>query len=88
MEKNDKLVKKYGFQMFPGTKSPGILQHMRRWKVEIIGIEEEYQLKGLENIFSEIMNEKFSKLKKKIPIKIQEASKIANRLDQKSPFAT
>ena len=34
------------------------------------------------------MNEKFSKLKKKIPIKIQEASKIANRLDQKSPFAT
>ena len=60
---------------------------MRRWKVEIIGIEEEYQLKGLENIFSEIMNEKFSKLKK-IPIKVQEASKIANRLDQKSPFAT
>ena len=60
---------------------------MRRWKVEIIEIEEEYQLKGLENIFSEIMNEKFSKLKK-IPIKVQEASKIANRLDQKSPFAT
>ena len=37
---------------------------MRRWKVEIIGIEEEYQLKGPENIFSEIINEKFSKLKK------------------------
>ena len=34
---------------------------MRRRKVEIIGIEEEYQLKGLENIFSEIINEKFSK---------------------------
>ena len=34
---------------------------MRRWKVEIIGIEEEYQLKGLENIISEIINEKFSK---------------------------
>ena len=34
---------------------------MRRWKVEIIGIEEEYQLKSLENIFSEIINEKFSK---------------------------
>ena len=34
---------------------------MRRWKVEIIGIAEEYQLKGPENIFSEIINEKFSK---------------------------
>ena len=56
---------------------------MRRWKVEIIGIEEEYQLKGLENIFSEILKEKFSKIKKKIPIKVQEASKIANILDQK-----
>ena len=74
--------------MFPGIKYPGILQHMRRWKVEILGIEEEYQLKSLENIFNEIINEKFSKLKKKIPIKGQEASKIANRLDQKSPFAT
>ena len=41
----------------------------------IIGIEEgeEFQIKEPENVFNEIIEEKFSILKKEIPIKVKEA---------------
>ena len=42
---------------------------------------EEIQLKGTENIFNKIIEENFSKLKKNIPMKVQEAYRTQNRLD-------
>ncbi|KAL6093590.1 hypothetical protein STEG23_012833 [Scotinomys teguina] len=56
---------------------------MKRPNIRIIGIEEgkEYQLKGTENIFNKIIEEKFPNLKKEPPIKIQEAYRTPNRLD-------
>ncbi|OPX54009.1 RBD-like domain-containing protein [Oceanospirillum multiglobuliferum] len=58
---------------------------MKRPNLRIIGIEEgeEYQLKGTENIFNKIIEENFPNLKKEIPMKIQEAYRTPNRLDQK-----
>ncbi|KAL6037201.1 hypothetical protein STEG23_016771 [Scotinomys teguina] len=54
---------------------------MKRPNLRIIGIEgEEYQLKGMENIFNKIIEENFPNLKKEPPIKIQEAYRIPNRL--------
>ena len=50
----------------------------------IIGIEgEEFQLKGTENIFNKIIEENFSSLKKDMPMKVQEAYRTPNKLDQK-----
>mgnify|MGYP001054553853 CR=1 FL=1 len=51
----------------------------------IIGIEEgeEFQIKEPENVFNEIIEEKFSILKKEIPIKVKEVQRTPNRLDQK-----
>jgi hypothetical protein len=44
---------------------------MKRSNVRIIGIEEEdSQLHGVENIFNKIIEEKFSNLKKEMPINI------------------
>ncbi|KAL6039065.1 hypothetical protein STEG23_008290 [Scotinomys teguina] len=56
---------------------------MKRPNIRIIGIEEgeEYQLKGMENIFNKIIEENFPNLKKEPPIKIQEAYRTPNRLD-------
>jgi hypothetical protein len=48
--KNNTLVKKMWIIKFSGTKQPEILQHMRKQKLQIIGIEE-YQRKGLEKYF-------------------------------------
>ena len=42
-----RAVKKCGFQMFPGNKNARILKHMRRQKLQMIEIEEEYQFKDL-----------------------------------------
>ena len=42
------------------------------------------QLKGPENIFDKIMEENFPKLKKGYPVKVQEAYRTPNRLDQKN----
>jgi hypothetical protein len=44
---------------------------------------EETQVKGTEIILNKIMEEKVSKLKKRMPINVQEAYRISNRLGQK-----
>ena len=59
--------------------------------MRIIGVEEgeELQLKGPENILNKITEENFPNLKKDIPMKVQEAYRTLNRLDQKkipSPY--
>ena len=56
--------------------------------ISTIGIEEgeESHLKGTENIFNKIIEEKFPNLKKVMPIKVQEAYRTPNRLDQKRKF--
>ena len=58
---------------------------MKRLDLRIIGVEEgeELQLEGPENIFNEIIEENFPNLKKDIPMKVQEAYRTPNRLDQK-----
>jgi hypothetical protein len=58
---------------------------MRRPNLRIIGIEEseDSQLKGPVNIFNKIIKENFPNLKKEMPMKIQEAYRTPNRMDQK-----
>ncbi|ERE67993.1 Transposase, L1 containing protein [Cricetulus griseus] len=58
---------------------------VKRPNLRIIGIEEgeEIQLKGAENIFNKIIEENFPNLKKDMPMKIQEAYRTPNRLNQK-----
>ena len=57
---------------------------MKRPNLKIIGVEgEELQLKGPENIFNKIIEENFPNLKNDIPMKVQEAYRTPNRLDQK-----
>ena len=59
---------------------------MRKPNLRIIGREEseDFQLKGLINIFNKIIEENFPNLKKGMPMNIQEACRTPNRLDQKS----
>jgi hypothetical protein len=58
---------------------------MRRPNQRIIAIEvsKDFQLKGSVNIFNKIIKENFPNLKKQMPMNIQEAYRIPNRLDQK-----
>ena len=42
--------------------------------------------KGPENILNKIIEENFPNLKKDIPMKIPEANRTSNRLDQKTPY--
>jgi chromosome segregation ATPase len=58
---------------------------MRRPNLQIMGVDEneDFQLKGPENIFNKIIEENFPILKKDMPMNIQEAYRIPNRLDQK-----
>jgi hypothetical protein len=44
--------------------------------------EEEVQAKGMRNIVNKIITENFPNLEKTMPIKVQEASRTPNRLDQ------
>jgi hypothetical protein len=59
---------------------------MKRWNLRIIGIEEieAFQLKGTVNIFNKSIEENFPNLKKEMPMNIQEAYRIPNRLDKKT----
>jgi hypothetical protein len=50
-----------------------ICDTIERQNLRIIGLEEDSQLKGPENIFSKIILEKFPNTKKEILINIQEA---------------
>ncbi|ERE73973.1 Transposase, L1 containing protein [Cricetulus griseus] len=63
---------------------------MKRPNLRIIGIEEgeEIQLKGAENISNTIIEENFPNLKKDMPMKIQEAYRTLNRLNQKKGLLT
>ena len=57
---------------------------IKRPNLRIIGVEqgEELQLKDAENIFNKMIEENFPNLKKDIPMKVQEAYRTPNRLDQ------
>jgi hypothetical protein len=55
---------------------------IKRRNLRIMGIEEEMQTKGISNIFNKIITENFPILEKTMPIKVQEASRTPNRLDQ------
>ncbi|ERE69936.1 LINE-1 type transposase domain-containing protein 1 [Cricetulus griseus] len=58
---------------------------VKRPNLRIIGIEEgeETLLKGTENIFNKIIEENFPNLQKDMPMKVQEAYRTPNRLDNK-----
>jgi hypothetical protein len=58
---------------------------MRRPNIRIICIyeKEDFQVKGPVNIFNKIIEKNFPKLKKEMPMNIQEAYRTPNRLDQK-----
>ena len=58
---------------------------MRRPNLRIIGIEEskDLQLKGPVNVFNKIIEEKFSNLKKEMPMNIKDTYRTPNRFDQK-----
>ena len=58
---------------------------MRRPNLRIIGIDEkeDFNLKGLANIFNKIIEENLPNLKKEMPMNIQEAYRTPNSLDQK-----
>ena len=62
---------------------------MRRPTLQIIGVDEneDFQLKGPANVFNKIIDEHFPYLKKEIPMNIQEAYRIPNRLNQKINFS-
>jgi hypothetical protein len=56
---------------------------IKRPNLRFMGIEgEEVQAKGIDNIFNKIITENFLNLEKLMPIKVQEASRTPNRLDQ------
>jgi hypothetical protein len=59
---------------------------IKRPDLRIMGIEEgeEVQAKGMCNILNKIITENFLSLEKTMPIQVQEASRIPNRLDQNS----
>jgi hypothetical protein len=63
---------------------------MRRPNLRIIGIDknEDFQLKGLVNIFNKIIEENLPNIKKEMPMNIQEAYRTPNRLDQKKFLQT
>ena len=68
------------------TKHSRNLGHNKKKpNLRIIGIEEgeELQIKGPENIFNKIIEENFPNIKNDIPMKVQEAYRTPNRLDQK-----
>jgi hypothetical protein len=62
---------------------------MRKPNLRITGTEEseDFQPKGLVNIFNKITGENFPNLKKQMPMNIQEAYRTPNTLDQKRNFS-
>ena len=79
--KSNKLSSQNIQEMWDTIKKPNL---------RIIGVEEgeELQIKGPENIFNKIIEENFPNLKNDIPMRVQEAYRTPNRLDQKkSPLS-
>jgi hypothetical protein len=72
-------------QKDPNSKHPGNpgKKRVRRPNLRIIGVHEneDFQLKGLANIFNKIIEENFPNLKKEMPMNIKEAYRTPNRLD-------
>jgi hypothetical protein len=58
---------------------------MRRPNLRIMGLEksEDFQFKGPVNIFNKIIEKNFPKLKKEMPMNVQEAYRTPNSLEQK-----
>jgi hypothetical protein len=58
---------------------------MRRPNLWIIEVDEneDFQIKGVANIFNKIIEENFPNLKKEMPMNIQEAYRTPNRMNQK-----
>jgi hypothetical protein len=69
----------------PNSKHQEFQDTMRGPNLRIIGIHEneDSKLNGPVNIFNKIIEENFPNLKKEMPMKIQEAYRTPNRLDQK-----
>ncbi len=86
IEKINTLIKENSkTNKFSSQNIQEIWDTIKRPNLRIIGIEEgeEVQLNGPENIFNKIIEENFPNLKKDIPLKVQEAYRTPNRLDQK-----
>ena len=79
------MVQTYWIYNFPETNHEEILDTVRWLKQRIIriGDGEESQIKGPENIFNQIIEENFLKLKKEMSIKGQETQRTSNIMDQK-----
>ena len=69
-------------QKVPNPENPG---HNEKTKLKDISYRKEwrFQIKGSVNTFHKIIEENFPTLKKGMSIKIQEAYRTPNRLDQK-----
>jgi hypothetical protein len=61
---------------------------MKKPNLRIFRIKEheDFQLKGPQNIFNKIIEEKFPNLKKEMAIKVQEDYKAPNKWDQKRKY--
>ena len=86
IEETDSLVKEnIKSNKFLTQDIQKIWDTMKRQSLRIIGIEEELQFKGTENIFNKIIEESFPNLKKDIRMKVQEeVYRTSNRLNQKT----
>ena len=81
VEKMDAL-KNVKFKIFLAQSIQKIWDTRKRSKIRLIEEERELQFKGPGTVFNKIIEEKFLNQKKVIPIKIQEAYRRPNRLDQ------
>jgi chromosome segregation ATPase len=65
-------------------KMQELTDSIKRPNLRIVGIEEgeEFQAKGMHNIFNKIITEKFPNLEKTMPTQAQEAARTPNRPDQ------
>ena len=82
---NAQIKENSKFNKFSSQNIQEIWDTIKKPDLRIIGIEEgeELQIKGPENIFNKIIEENFPNLKNDIPMKVQEAYRTPNRLDQK-----
>ena len=86
IEKINALIKENSkSNKFSSQNIQEIWDTIKKPNLRIIGIKEgeELQIKGPENIFNKIIEENFPNLKNDIPMKVQEAYRTPNRLDQK-----
>ena len=60
---------------------------MKRPKLQIVAIDEgEFLVSGIDQIYNKMIGEKFLKLRKHIPINMQEAQRTLNKQHQKRKF--